>query len=966
MHRPPICIVLVIIGLFQFPLVAAAIDVDEFRGHLTRADDHRPVAGAKLTLKESGVSVLTGNDGAFSFAEVAPGTYTLVIENQGTLTEQRVEIGGRTPSNGELTLGSGVSAFNLESISVVGQKSAAEIARQEQQYAPNLINVTMAEEIEKLPDVNAAEAVRRLPGISLETDTGEGRYINIRGIDSELNSTTFDGLRLASQDNASGTGGGRAVAMDAIPAGIIGSITVTKTNRPDQDAEALGGTIEITSRAMPQGKDFFVDGHAGTGYEPLRHTGIVDGEIAAGFRFGPADLPIDTWSSFKDRPFSFVLSTSYYADKRGIDDLEEGYVDNQSQGIPDRALNAIEQRYYQHSRKRHGFGMDFEYQPDARNSWYLRAFDVGYTELKSDNKLIWSLAGNPVSDPPNPAAFIDSVQSMTKESSLDEERVENKVFILGGKNTLDGDMALDYHFGHSQGIDDFHFDYTADFNYNNLPSNAGVLYNNQSNPSYIGIQPVNFNAYKWNNYSLTCNSIASGNGCGLTGQVSLTNDQENSFGANLRVPEHWTDDKDENLKFGVNARLRDRTVMQTPNSYAVPGNGLTLPLASAEASGPITYYNGAYNNGPNVSISTVLGQIGPQYAYYAPGDILSAQSAYLGAQENVYAAYGQYEFGWSRWTLLAGARVEATRASYESIGQTTLASGAVVSTPDAASNSYNNIFPTLQGRYELRPDLIARGTVSSAIGRPGFQQNTSQTNITIDPATVSVGNPALKPTTGINYDFTIEDYLPHGGILSLGLFDKQFKDYIAETQLLGYNGSFPNGKTYSGLTGISSLTSWINLPASYARGIELNYEQHFKELPGWLGGLGLAANVTFVSSSFEIRPGEYSLLPSTSQRTGNLALMYERAGLVLRLGGYYVSQDLFTIGQSAATDVWSDPVVQVDWGSSYQIDKHWGVYFNAKNLTNYKLEFTENPANRPIQREFYGPTYTAGVSFHFG
>jgi outer membrane receptor protein involved in Fe transport len=73
----------------------------------------------------------------------------------------------------------------IQTVTIASQRTPRTAARLEQENAPNLVNVTTADEISKLPDVNAAEAVRRLPGISLETDTGEGRFINIRGLDAE-------------------------------------------------------------------------------------------------------------------------------------------------------------------------------------------------------------------------------------------------------------------------------------------------------------------------------------------------------------------------------------------------------------------------------------------------------------------------------------------------------------------------------------------------------------------------------------------------------------------------------------------------------------------------------------------------------------------------------------------------------------------------------------------------------------
>jgi hypothetical protein len=94
------------------------------------------------------------------------------------------------------------------------------------------IDVQPLSEIVKLPDVNMAEALQRIPAISLETDSGGGRFINIRGLDSDLNGTTYAGVRLPASNPSSPFGGGRAVAFDTFPTGIVGGVEVSKTLRP--------------------------------------------------------------------------------------------------------------------------------------------------------------------------------------------------------------------------------------------------------------------------------------------------------------------------------------------------------------------------------------------------------------------------------------------------------------------------------------------------------------------------------------------------------------------------------------------------------------------------------------------------------------------------------------------------------------------------------------------------------------
>jgi hypothetical protein len=160
----------------------------------------------------------------------------------------------------------------------------------EKQQAPNIIDVQPLSEIIKLPDINTAEALQRIPGISLETDSGEGRFVHIRGLDSDLNGTTYGGVRLPASNPSSPSGGGRAVAFDTFPTGVIGGVELTKTSRPDMDAEALGGSINLVPRSGAEhGGAPFIDADLGSGYEPLRESPVYHAEVSAGRSFDGGD-----------------------------------------------------------------------------------------------------------------------------------------------------------------------------------------------------------------------------------------------------------------------------------------------------------------------------------------------------------------------------------------------------------------------------------------------------------------------------------------------------------------------------------------------------------------------------------------------------------------------------------------------------------------------------------------------------
>ena len=917
-------------------------------------------------------------------------------------------------SNTELAAPAGKA---MEQIIVLGQRTPARIARQAQKEAPNLILVQPYQEIRKLPDVSAAEAVRRIPGISLETDEGEGRYVNIRGFDADLNSTTFGGLRLPPTNNASPFGGYRAVTLDSIPVGLIGALTVTNSNTPEMDAEALGGTIEITPKTVPPGdKPFFAQGDLGTGYEPLRSTGIANANLTTGGRYGP---------------FSMLLTGSYYEDSRGIDDVEPSYFN--APPLPYQAVNNIGQRDYQLNRWRHAYGVTLGYDPDPDNKYYIRAFDAGYTErydrqilsITPDGNATQNAAGiitdtlNATDCPPAPAVCATNANgglgnsvALQKQLRDEKETSLDRIVTIGGRNILGNSDILDYHVGYTIGTYHKPYDFNSTFSYQpGAGENAIINYSptGRGNTPLYGITGADY--LNPNKYVLT----------GFNNSKADNYDREQSAVINYQHNLSLLSGDDEYFKVGLSARLRHKRTTAQPLSYDNLGSPV---LASIAGSPNESYYSGQYQNGVDIQQTYLQNLYGPGtisvaadrfgitdprlLALLPAANVIGADQQYLNVRENVYAGYGEYHATFGRLGVLAGVRVEVTRdkstaystsanatfpdAIVATFGQpqgnglpqlltfpdgttapassyTDPATGNLVGTGYTSvtrfskSTHYSNVFPSIQFRYEIQPNLIARLAWSSTIARPGFNQSNPALSVDLGSGTVATGNPNLKPATADSFDLSFEKYLPNSGIVSVGFFDKEISNYIVATQL-------NSNSNISGFPGIPAniplrIVTYANAPSSYARGVEFNYDQHFRFLPGWLSGFGGTANYTFVDSQFEIRPGEFAPLPSTSQHTWNLGIYYEDYGFNARLSAYSASADLFAIGGDKTGDVYNATRTSLDFGSSYAFAPNWVVYFNAKNLLNTPHTFYQQTENRPIQREFYLQTFQLGVRFDY-
>ena len=904
-------------------------------GSVIDQTSNKPVEGAKVDVSGPAQGTATTQaDGSFTIADLPPGTYDVSVEANGQQTSEpqvTVEDGQTAQATLQLAAPQGAKSA-VEQIVVMAQRTSSQLARKAQEEAPNLINIRTADEIQKLPDQNTGEAIRRIPGISLETDEGEGRYVNIRGFDADLDNTTFAGVHLLPTNNASPFGGYRALALDSIPTGFIGAITLTKTNLPSQQAQALGGTIDILPKAAPPGEESFLDGHVGTGYEPLRGTYIRDYSLTAGGTHGP-------WSA--------VVTLSHHTDGRGIDDAEPAYFNDSAH--PYYAFSNLQQRDYELYRRRHGYALDVSYEPDPDNKWYLRGFEAGYTEryyrwflnLSPDGNTTVNANGSYSDTLNNPGALQDAFRDEEETSTL-------RLIMAGGQNTF-GQSVLSYHVAAVTGTWYKPYDYNSSFNYNPpAGANATITYD-QSGPNGMPAYTIAGAPGYLDAASYTLNSFANSS--------AVNFDKETSYTVNLKTPVSWAGAQDESLTVGSDTGLRHKRTQSQPYSYA------TLPalsLTNASSGGSETYYDGLYQNPPDITPGYLQGLLGPGAP--AQGDLVAAAQQYLDAFENVYAGYFEYRATFGKLGIVAGARDELTRDRANIFDAGVDASKNPFILPRSTSSGYSNLFPSLQTRYELDDNTVLRAVYSSTIARPGFNQQNPALSVDLGSLLVTTGNPNLKPATAHNVDLSYENYLEAGGILSFGIFDKQISNYIVPVQT---NQVLVNPILFHlDQTALKTFT-FQNASSSYARGVEMNWVQHFRKLPGAWAGLGAGFNITYVKSSFDIRPGETSSLPSTSQVTWNASVSYDYQGLSLNLAEYYVAADLFGIGGDPSSDVYNSSRRSMDFGASYTFTDNWTGYFGARNLLNTPHEFYQGASNRPIQRETYGITYTAGVRFKF-
>lgn len=843
---------------------------------------------------------------------------------------------------------------------VVTGRRFSEGARTQQKDAINLVNVQSAEDIAKYPDFNAAEALSRVPGVSISADTGEGRFINIRGLDGNLNGTQFGGVQLLNTQpgGTSFGGGGRAVELDTIPIGAVDQLIVRKTGLPDQEAEGLGGSVDIIPRTAQGIKRPFLEGELGGGYQPLHgHAGVYRASIAAGYRFGP------------DKAFGIEANASYHEDGRGFDDVEPAYQETgpmingvQVPGGPsDKLLSGVDLRRYNYNRRRFGFGSELTYDPTPQSHYYIRADDAGYTERVNRQLLNYSglnadAAGNALVADAN-GNFVGAFATPQLTLRDEQETHLNFVTAFGGHNDL-GKVILDYQGSYTAAT------YHRDYDYNSAFNPAGGPYAlNYNNSTITGLPAITslggFNPSDPSQFALG----------GFRNTTEGAHDREWAGRLEVTVPFHLIG-TDEDIKFGGKIRLRDKRDSNHSFSYA---NLPSTPLTAVLGRGPYTnFYSDQYNIGYSPDYLAIRALIPHQPNLYAP---TVRDRLFFKDTENIYAGFFEYEGKIDKFGYLVGVRVENTDGTYRGFA----ASDRTQTGPLLAGKSnYTDFFPTVQLRYDFNARMIARATYSTGIGRPGFNQLQNGNQVDVGGPSVTVGRPDLKPTTDNAFDVSLEYYLPHSGVLSVTLFDKEFDNYIVST-LRTLTGSQANalyttapGAAQFDPAAIVRVTGSENVRKSYARGVEAEYNQKLTFLPAPFDGFGVDGNVTYVDSSILLHTSDGAAapdikghLPGTSKLTWNLAGYYEAHGAAIRLAANWVSPSIFGVGPAQGLDLFQDTKFQVDLTSSYSLTKHVNVYFNARNLFNGPLRYYEGYSKRPGQREFYDQSYEVGARFSF-
>ena len=798
-------------------------------------------------------------------------------------------------------------------VMVAGQRASLRKAIAAQEKADNIVSVISSDDIGGLPDKNAAEALARLPGVSVQRDQGEGRYVTVRGLGPDLNAVTINGALVPSPE-----AGRRAVALDILPAGLIRSLEVSKTLTPDMDANSLGATIDVKALSAFDLPGSLLSAHAGAGYD--EHTGKTS--PGAGLlwaqRFLDGKLGVAAGLSLEKRSF-------------GSDNVETGGAWSGAK------LGALELRDYLPVRERRAYALNLDYRPDPSSKYFLRTLLSRFSDDEVRDRLtISNISGGAVAEGASAGARAERRIRQRKYTQ------DIRSMVLGASRSTP-DWTLDVAGGASgagedtpEALNDGRFRANANV--------AGIGFSDSRQPRLSG--PASL--FDPANYSLNAISL----------QQRSSKDKERH--AKVDLTRRFEQSA---LKFGLKASRREKTNDTEQWSYT-----------SAKSGSPNYWGAGPTSMAAFVSGRTLdygLGEIGNAIdaallrARVAGLDRAGARLA-LESNVNDYAMHEDIDSAYmslsttlhaldlDAWHLLAGVRTERTR--FDAAGSQVAANGGL--TPLSRARSQRDWLPTLQARYDLDAATSVRAAWTHAVVRANFSQLAP--GVSLASATEAViGNPDLQALKASNLDLGIERVLGADGALSAYLFHKDIKNFTYATNLAG-SGQW---KAYT------TATSYANGDTAGVKGVELAYSQALRMLPAPWNRLLVGANGSFTRSNAQI--GRYDVaarqtltreiaLPGQSNRVLNLMLGYEHGPLSARLALNQKSPYLLELGADILNpeqDRIVDTQKQVDFSMSYQLNRRLQLVFEASNLNDEKYYVYQGKQAFNAQYEQYGRTY---------
>jgi len=925
-------------------------------GIVRDATDGSTLVGANVVIEGTPTGAATDLTGRFRIPGVPAGEQTLIVRYIGYET-QRVEVVVVPDEVISLEIDLVFDVAQIEEVVVTSQVSGQAAAINQQLASNRIINVVSAERIQELPDANVAESIARLPGVSVERDAGEGQKVVIRGLAPQYNAVTINGIAAPATDAAD-----RSVDLSMIAPEMLSAIEVTKALTPDQDADALGGSMNLSIREAPRGFRSTVSlqsGYASQGNE----LGIYKGSAVASNRvLGDRLGFIVTGSLERADRASDILDVSYYA--QGNPAPGETFVrprisDQQHQdNLEDRrrygASAIVDFRSGNSHFKSTNFASRLHRDRLMRIASYTVAANWATYELRdiasSTDLLSNALQGI------HHIGRLDVDWGLSRQRALSRTPESHRIRFreLGAFNA-----AID-----SEGPDQLptgaNHNIANTFLYSGGMESSRVV--ESENAAYADLS-LGFRAGR------LAGVLKSG------GKLRYKNRIRTSASSMNRL---------DNATWSASMTAAHPDLRLLSSGFLAMDNWVDPSFDSAE------FLNGRFGH---ITMPAVVDEARMSAIYE------EMQSTYLptysstirdyDADERVLAFYAMTELTLGgRVMLLPGFRYEHGHVSYKGYNGVEPPDGVdegeiYQSLKDTtATHERAHLLPMVHLRVKGAPWFDVRLAYTETLSRPDYEMLSPRQVISHSSETVRYGTVELEPARARNYDAIVSFYGNRLGLLTAGVFHKRIRDfaYTREVNLVVGTEADPAVLGLPNSTrGYLMIAPSNNSFEARVSGVEFDWQTHLTYLPRPLNGLVLGLNYARMTSETsyprtEIHrndgDGPRLILVDTSfvaplllqpRHLFNASIGYDWRGFSARVSFNYQGSVRTNAGRRMEDVAEKEAFSRWDLMVSQRLSPALSVFFNMNNISNQPDESTNIVSTFPTAIEYYGYTFNIGL-----
>ena len=856
----------------------------------------------------------------------------------------------------------------VDEVVVSGYRESLAAAHALKRDAVGTEDVIVAEDIAAFPDLNLAESLQRIPGVTINRDSGEGRQITLRGLGPDFTRTQLNGMEVlgntaSGMDNRGGVSRTRSFDYSLFASELFDRVTVQKSYAADQDEGGIGGTVQLET-AKPFDFDGFkavvsAKGQANTNVDGVtpRVVGLIsDRTNDFGALVSVAYSENDSnefgyrnwgWSQIKVSPGNIGPGVSAADAKL----MESGTI---------YAPQADTYSSWFDHRTRLGTTASLQYEPtDTLNI----GFDGLYSRLTNDRKdyalaaggtnaLTGNVSGTQIlqSDVIEGNTLVAAKYSgvdMRSEYNTEQDSTDFFETVLHGSDQVTDNLLVKGLVGHSRS--DYELPY---FDKVFLESQGKTL-------SFDDRTTMPTNTYGFN--------IADPSQWNLMRMDTQANQIVNSY-TNAKLDADYSIGDFSTIEIGgeykkfrdTGAQFNNKVFYNSPTDTPIPASLKNTFNYDTIAPYVVGDVNGTYNYiGQTRNIEST--------AFLSPGSNYSVS-------EETEAAYLQYDLDTNLWgyRVKANAGVRYYTTQLVSTGSVTTSSGLQ---PVSVTHDYDGYLPAINMAVYLQPDLIFRAGANRDISRPALSDLAAAGTITTAPfgGSLSIGNPNLKPFTADSIDASMELYDGKVGYATLGGFYKKMNSFISSmTTTMPYSQTgYPLSFLLPGQTGSVpyNVSQPINVSGASIRGVEAAFQRDFDFLPAPFDHFGIVVNGTYAdgSSAALINGVSYNLpLVNLSKWSANATLYYETDDWGVRISEAYRSMYLDSAGSNGNVGEGYDPTNNVDFAAHYNITPKLKLTFEGLNITNQPIvQFTDLSAHRIEVNTSSGRTFLWGATAEF-